>query len=150
MIHEHVESDRLYIPALSNLYALIAPFSTLIIRLGIAGTLLTHGYAKLVGGKLPVETMAKLGLPMPGTVALFIGCLEFFGPILLALGLFTRLVGLMIFVEMMVISFGVLYPVYSWGDKGYEFTLMLGLFALGIAMNGGGRYSLDRRMKKEL
>jgi putative oxidoreductase len=150
MIHEHVESNRLYFPALSSLYAKLAPFSTLIIRLGIAGTLFTHGYAKLIVGPLPVATMAKLGLPMPDTMALFIGALEFFGPILLALGLLTRLVGLMIFVEMMVISFGVLYPVYSWGDKGYEYTLMMGLFALGIAMNGGGRYSLDRWMKKEL
>jgi putative oxidoreductase len=150
MIHEHVEADRLYFPGLRALYARLAPFSTLVIRLGLGGTLFTHGYAKLVEGRLPVETMAKLGLPMPYAVALFIGCLEFFGPILLALGLFTRLVGLMIFVEMMVISFGVLYPVYSWGDKGYEFTLMMGLFALGLAMTGGGRYALDRRLKKEL
>jgi uncharacterized membrane protein YphA (DoxX/SURF4 family) len=59
-------------------------------------------------------------------------------------------VGAMIFVEMMVISFGVLYPVYGWSDKGYEFTLMMALFALGLAMNGGGRYALDRRLKKEL
>jgi putative oxidoreductase len=150
MIHEHVEADRLYFPSLSAFYAKLAPFSTVILRLGLAGTLFTHGWAKIVEGRLPVETMAKLGLPMPYAVALFIGCLEFFGPILLALGLFTRLVGAMIFVEMMVISFGVLYPVYSWGDKGYEFTLMIGLFALGLAMNGGGRYALDRALKKEL
>src|ERR1700728_1825777 len=129
MIHEHIEADRLYFPSLSGLYARLAPLSTLIIRLGIAGTLFTHGYAKIVEGRLPVETMAKLGLPMPATVAPLNRCLDVFGPILLALGFFTRLVGLMIFVEMMVISFGVMYPVYSWGDKGYEFTLMLGLFA---------------------
>lgn len=150
MIHEHVEADRLYFPALSRLYERLAPISTVIIRLGLGGTLFTHGWAKLVEGRLPVETMAKLGLPMPYLVAIFVACLEFFGPILLALGLFTRLVALMIFVEMMVISFAVLYPVYPWGDKGYEFTLMIGLFALGLAMNGGGRYSLDRKLKKEL
>src|SRR4051812_11411657 len=120
MIHEHVEADRLYIPALSAIYARLAPLSMLVIRLGIAGTLFTHGWAKVVDGRLPVETMAKLGLPIPYAFAVFIAGLEFFGPILLALGLFTRLVGVMIFVEMMVISFGVLYPTYNWGDKGYE------------------------------
>jgi putative oxidoreductase len=150
MIHEHVEADRLYIPALSAIYARLAPLSMLIIRLGIAGTLFTHGWAKVVGGRLPVETMAKLGLPMPYAIAVFIAGLEFFGPILLALGLFTRLVGFMIFVEMMVISFGVLYPTYNWGDKGYEFTLMMGLFGLGLAMSGGGRYSVDKTLSKEL
>jgi len=150
MIHEHVEADRLYFPSLRAFYARLAPFSTVIIRLGLAGTLFTHGWAKIVEGRLPVETMAKLGLPAPLAVAWLIACLEFFRPILLTLGLFTRLVGFMIFVEMMVISFAVLYPVYNWSDKGYEFTLMMGLFALGLAMNGGGRYALDRRLKKEL
>jgi putative oxidoreductase len=150
MIHAPVEADRPYFPGLRALYERLAPVSTVIIRLGLGGTLFTHGYGKLVEGKLPVETMTKLGLPMPYGVALFIACLEFFGPILLALGLLTRLVAFMIFVEMMVISFAVLYPVYSWGDKGYEFTLMMALFALGLAMNGGGRYALDRMLKKEL
>jgi putative oxidoreductase len=150
MIHENVETERLYLPGLSGLYRTLAPFSTLLFRLAIAGTLFTHGWAKLIQGPLPTGTMNKLGLPMADTVALFIGLLEFFGPILLALGLFTRLIGAMLFVEMMVISFCVLYPVYDWGNKGYEYTLMMGLFCLGLAMNGGGRYSLDRRLKKEL
>ena len=150
MIHEHVEANRLYFPGLRPLYARLAPLSTVLLRVGLGGTLFTHGWAKVVEGRLPVETMAKLGLPVPAAVALFIAGLEFFGPILLALGLLTRLVALMMFAEMMVISFAVLYPVYAWGDKGYEFTLMMGLFALGLAMNGGGRYSLDRMLRKEL
>ena len=150
MIHEQVEAGRLDFPGLSALYARLAPLSPLILRLGLGGTLFTHGYAKVIEGRLPTATMTQLGLPMPYAVALFIAGLEFFGPILLVLGLFTRLVALMIFVEMMVISFAVLYPVYSWGDKGYEFTLMMGLFALGLAMNGGGRYALDRVLKKTL
>ena len=61
----------------------------------------------------------------------------------------TRVVAAALFVEMMVISFGVLYPSWSWGKRGMEYALFMGLISLAILLRGGGRYSLDRLIGRE-
>jgi putative oxidoreductase len=35
-------------------------------------------------------------------------------------------------------------------DRGYEYPLMRGLVMLAIALRGGGPYSLDRKVGREL
>ena len=50
---------------------------------------------------------------------------------------------------MMVIVYHHL-PKFSWGDRGYEYPLFWGLVMLAIALRGGGPYSLDRRIGREL
>ena len=39
---------------------------------------------------------------------------------------------------------------FSWLNRGYEFTLMWGFLCLAIALRGGGPYSLDRAIGREL
>lgn len=55
-----------------------------------------------------------------------------------------------LFMEMMVISFAVLYPSWSWGRRGMEYALFMGLIALSIFMQGGGRYSVDQYLPKQV
>ena len=50
---------------------------------------------------------------------------------------------------MAVISFAVLYPNWSWGKRGMEYALFMGIVALAILLRGGGRYSLDRLIGRE-
>ena len=95
------------------------------------------------------RNFVQFGWAFPLAWAYAIGALEFFGGLLLIAGLFTRLVAAAIFVEMMVISFAVLYPSWSWGRRGMEYALFMGLIALAIALRGGGRYSLDRLIGRE-
>lgn len=70
--------------------------------------------------------------------------------ICLAVGLFTRLAALIIWIEMGVIivffqwQFG-----YFWTAKGYEYALLWWLLCLAIFFRGGGRYSVDRLLSKE-
>jgi putative oxidoreductase len=75
--------------------------------------------------------------------------LEFFGGILLTLGLLTRVVAAAFVIEMAVISFAVLWPNWSWGHRGMEYALFMGIVALAIFFRGGGRWSLDNAMRKE-
>ncbi len=76
--------------------------------------------------------------------------LEFFGMILLALGLLTRPIAFMFFVEMAVITITIQMPNgYFWTSRGCEFALLLTVVALAFVMAGGGRYSLDRKLGKE-
>jgi putative oxidoreductase len=39
---------------------------------------------------------------------------------------------------------------FGWGNRGYEYPLFWGLIMFAIALRGGGPYSLDRRIGKEL
>ena len=39
---------------------------------------------------------------------------------------------------------------FSWLNRGYEFTLMWGFMCLAIALRGGGPFSLDRKIGREL
>ena len=39
---------------------------------------------------------------------------------------------------------------FGWTNRGYEYALMWGLIMFAIALRGGGPYSLDRRIGKEL
>jgi putative oxidoreductase len=81
--------------------------------------------------------------------AYFIGGLEFLGGIMLAIGLLTRIVAAAFVIEMLVISFAVLWPVWSWGRRGMEYALLMGIVALAILLRGGGRYSIDHYIGRE-
>ena len=39
---------------------------------------------------------------------------------------------------------------YGWRTDGYEYVLMWGMLAFAIALRGGGSYSLDRAIGREL
>ena len=75
---------------------------------------------------------------------------ESVGAICLAVGLFTRLAALIIWIEMGVIivffqwQFG-----YFWTVRGYEYALLWWLLCLAIFFRGGGRYAVDRLIGKE-
>jgi len=146
-----VEKGRLIIPGLGGLYEKLSPFSYALMRVALGLALLPHGVNKLFFGDVAnaANTMAKLGLAPPLAWAYFIGLLEFAGGLLLALGLFTRLVAFAFVVEMLVISFGILWPKWWWGAHGMEYVVLMGILALAIFFRGGGRYSLDARLAKE-
>ncbi len=150
---------RLLVPSLAGLYTRAEPIAYALLRVAFGVSILTHGIPKLLG--LPHGSMADpmagtthlignvLGLPFAPQLALFVALLETFGAIALAIGLGTRLLGLVFTVQMIVICFAI-GPTYPWIDRGIEYPIMLGFVALLIAIRGGGRYSLDRRLRAEL
>jgi putative oxidoreductase len=80
----------------------------------------------------------------------FIGCVEFFGGLLLVLGLLTRLAAGAIAIQMFVISFFILWPAWGWTQRGMEYAIFMMLIAVAVFIAGGGRYSIDRHLPKEL
>jgi putative oxidoreductase len=75
---------------------------------------------------------------------------ETLGGISLILGLFTRFFAAIVAIEMLVI-FGLYWANgFGWMKRGYEYVLLWGLIAFAIALRGGGPYSLDRKIGKEL
>jgi putative oxidoreductase len=146
-----INRDRLHVPGAAGLYETLAPLSFTLIRITLGLILIPHGYAKLfLNDAVPASrNFVNFGWAYPLAWAYFIGALEFFGGILLAVGLFTRIVAAAIAIEMAVISFAVLWPNWSWGRRGMEYALFMGIVALAIFFRGGGRWSLDRLMHKE-
>ena len=146
-----VDRKRLIVPAAAPLYETFAPCAYTIIRVALGLVLIPHGYAKLFGNDAVAASrnFVNFGWAYPLAWAYFIGAVEFFGGILLALGLFTRIVAAAFVIEMSVICFAVLYPNWSWGRRGMEYALFMGIVALAIFFRGGGRWSLDRLIGRE-
>lgn len=150
---------RLLFPRLREFYQRGETLSYAMLRAGFGLLILTHGLPKLLGtphGSMGdplggatrlIET--NLGLPFAPQLALFITGLETVGALALAAGLFTRLFAPMFAIQMLVICFA-LRANFAWIDRGYEFPLVLGLIALLISFRGGGEWSLDRLMNREL
>src|SRR6266481_4031933 len=78
-----------------------SPF-LLFVRLYWGWQLAQSGWGKLHHLPNVTEFFASLGLPMPAQMAVFIACVEFFGGIFLALGLFSRITGLVLTVNMIM------------------------------------------------
>jgi putative oxidoreductase len=76
--------------------------------------------------------------------------IEFVGGIALIVGLFTRFWAAAAAIEMALIMYLYWHNGFSWLARGYEYVLLWGLVCFAIALRGGGPYSLDRVLGKEL
>ena len=147
----YVDRKKLFVPGLAKLYESLAPLSYTLIRLSLGVFLIPHGYTKLFQDDAIAASrnFVNFGWSNPLAWAYFIGALEFIGGIMLAVGLLTRIVAAAFVIEMSVISFGVLWPVWGWNRRGMEYALLMGILALAILFRGGGRYSVDRYVGRE-
>ena len=144
-------APRLLFPALKPFYDRVEPLSWLLIRITAGLMLIPHGWPKLMMGITATANMAlvKRGITPAEPLAVILITLETLGGLCIALGLFTRFWAAAVFIEMMVIAYHHL-PKFGWTAPGYEYPLFWGLVMLAIALRGGGPYSLDRRIGKEL
>jgi putative oxidoreductase len=78
-----------------------SPF-LLFVRLYWGWQLAQSGWGKLHHLPNVGEYFGTLGLPMPAQMAVFIACIEFFGGIFLALGLASRVTGLVLTVNLIM------------------------------------------------
>jgi len=146
-----INRDRLHVPSVAGFYEILAPLSYTLIRVALGLIIIPHGFNKLfLNDAVPTSrNFVIFGWAYPLAWAYFIGAVEFFGGILLTVGLFTRVVAAAIAIEMAVISFAVLWPNWSWGRRGMEYALFMGIVALAIFFRGGGRWSVDNLLRKE-
>src|ERR1700720_4440880 len=73
----------------------LKPLALLLLRLGLGIIFVSHGYPKLFT-HLDQTTEGFVKMGFPAYFAYIAGVLEFFGGILLILGLFTRIAGLLL------------------------------------------------------
>ncbi len=129
-----------------------AGLGALVLRVPVGLILAAHGSQKLFGwlGGYGLEGtgqwMASIGFE-PGVLMAFLaGSAEFFGGILLALGLLTRPAALVTaFTMLMAITFHWPNGLFA-SNGGYEFALTLFAATLSLLFSGGGRLSLDQQL----
>ncbi len=149
-------SAKPVVPAFAAISSVLSPFAEPMVRVVAGLLLMPHGAQKLFGlfGGYGVEATgqffaAKLGLPPQ--LALLAGLIEFFGGLLLAIGLLTRPAAALVVGLMTVAIIKVHLPIgFFWTDGGFEYPLLWGVVALSFVVRGGGRYSLDARIGREI
>ncbi len=132
----------------------------LIVRVGVGGMLAAgHGYRKLLPNGLGegfgppqafVQGLTDMGVPAPLVSAWLATLAEFLGGILLALGVFTRPVAVIVAFNMAVAAF-VGHgddPLFGPG-RSKELALLYLLPALMLILTGAGRISLDGLLRNK-
>lgn len=141
----------------------------LILRLSGLGLAFAHGWAKVrflsAGeGEQFISAVESFGFPAPVVFAWAAALAEFAGGLLIGLGLFTRVSAAFAAITMFVASFfrhhfhhqllawlGVMHlpreTLEGWGNPERALTYLL--IFLGLVLLGGGRFSLDRVLRKK-
>jgi putative oxidoreductase len=146
-------AQRYVFPGLAKIYDAVSPYSYAFMRFCTGAILAPHGIQKLFYGGVVgnAAALAKIGVNPPEFWSYLVGFTECFCAIALALGLFTRVAALFIIGEMFFIAFFIqIHFGYFWTARGMEFPLLLLLLTIAIFFRGGGRYSLDSLIGKEV
>ncbi|HVY58507.1 MAG TPA: DoxX family protein [Xanthobacteraceae bacterium] len=140
------------LPSLQSFYDLVIPFTWPLVRFGVAWPLIVHGWGKIMRGMArQAEMLVHDGITLGIPFAVFLTVIEFVGGICILLGLFTRFWAAAVAIEMGYLTFiHYWHNGFSWLNRGYEFVLLWGIVSLAIALRGGGPYSLDRKIGREL
>lgn len=128
-------------------------FTSLALRVPAGVIFVAHGAQKLFGsfGGYGLEGtgqwMASIGLEPGYLMALAAGSAEFFGGLALLIGLLTRPAAFMLAVTMLAAIISVHLPNGLFmSNNGYEFGLALLSISVALVFNGGGKWSLDRKL----
>jgi len=132
-------------------------FDTLPLRLIAGGTFSAHGAQKLFGWfngyglEGTAGWMASIGLEPGLLLATLAGSAEFFGGLLLIIGLLVRPASLVLAVTMLVAIVTVhLANGFFLTNNGYEYALVLFAISVGLMIRGAGSLSADQIVSNKL
>jgi putative oxidoreductase len=145
-------SSKLIFPGLAGFYESMLPVAATLVRVVVGIMFIMHVWGKFNAGPAAIATnFGKYGLPSPELFAYAAMFLESVGGVCLIVGLFTRFFAAALAIEMGIALWVAHLPKgYSAGAGGYEYVLLIGVVLLAIAMRGGGPYSVDAKIGKEL
>jgi putative oxidoreductase len=117
----------------------------LILRLTVAGLLLFHGISKLIHGvSWMAGPLAAFHLPAFISYGVYVG--EVVAPLLIIIGVYTRLAGLVVsfdlFMAILLVSHSRMFVVGPSGGWGLELDAFYLLTGICVFLLGAGKYSL--------
>ena len=127
------------------------------LRVITGGIFFAHGAQKLFGWfggyglKGTANWMASIGLEPSVLLTVLAGSAEFFGGLLLILGLLVRPTALVLAVTMLVAIFSVhISNGFFISNNGYEFALALLVINIALFIRGAGSFSIDQILQQKL
>ena len=141
-----------YLPV-TKFYEALLPVAGTLLRIIVGVMFLMHVSTKfkIGAGAVAANVMGKNGLEPALLFAYAAMTLEAVGGVCLAIGLFTRFVAAALAIEMLIALVFVHLPNgYAAGGGGYEYVLLIGAVCFLFSVRGGGPYSVDRMIGKEL
>jgi putative oxidoreductase len=151
-----IGEPRPIIPALAPFYDNVRDLSWLLVRCTAGGFLLIHGIQKLTLNSIAgfaANSLARRGIEPSVPLAYAVFFLETVGALCIMFGLFTRFFAVAIGVQFLIIVFIAHWaPGFPWNRPGggWEYPAFWGLIIVAIGLRGGGPYSLDRKLGREL
>ena len=146
------DSPKLLIPQFGRLYAIFAPYTELLIRLIAGGSLAFHGQQILFGN---IEGAGRffesVGFDNGLMWAWIVGILEFVCGLLLAAGFLTRLAAgpIIVFLIVAIVTYHWEFG-YNWESRGIEYPLFWAIVVFYFLINGGGPWSVDAKIGREI
>jgi putative oxidoreductase len=123
----------------------LRPLALLLLRLALGVIFIYHGYPKLIDSQQWMQNFAHMGFP--SYFAYIAGIFEVFGGAMLIAGLFTRIAGLLLAMEMAIAVLKVHGLLSSPANvHNYEFPLALCAACFVLATVGAGMISIDQAL----
>jgi len=120
----------------------LQPLALFVMRLVLGIIMLVHGYHKVFGG-LHHFVQLVTGLGLPAWSAYLAAFTEFFGGLLILLGLFTRFAAFAICIDLSVAIAKVHLHNGLTGNGGFEFPLTVSALAFALIFFGAGPIAFD-------
>ena len=143
---------------MSSFLNFLQSFGLLIARLGLGGILLLHGWMRWNAGvQRQIDYLTQFRTPYAEVAAWGAIIFELIGGVLLIVGALTRIVGLGVLIEQILIICYTNW--YKWPPTllkadgsykgGYEYNVAIGLLGLLLFAMGGGAVAIDRLFRRK-
>jgi putative oxidoreductase len=149
-------APRPYVPAFAGIYSAFDPFALPLLRVVMGLVLVPHGCQKLFGwfGGMGFEKFTtafdKMGWYPAAFWVAVVALTETLGGLMLAFGFLTRFAAAAIVIFMLNAMWATSAKGFFWAQGGMEYALIIFTVALVFLVKGGGRYSVDHALGKEL
>ena len=143
---------------MASFLSFLQSFGLLVARLGLGGILLLHGWMRWNAGiQEQINYLTQFRAPYAEVAAWGSIIFELVGGVLLIVGALTRLVGLGVLIEQILIIAYINW--YKWPPTllnadgtykgGYEYNVAIGLLGLLLFVMGAGAVSIDRLFRRK-
>jgi putative oxidoreductase len=145
-------SQRLLIPALGGIYGVFAPITEPLIRVVAGGSLAIHGFPILFGNTAAAaKFLDSVGFENALFWTYVVGVVEFVCGICLAIGFLTRLVAapIIAFLIVAIVTYHWAFG-FAWENRGIEYPLFWAIVVFHFLVRGGGSWSVDALIGREV